>query len=100
MNRICPKKRSFCGSKLSDRNIDDRERSVCSFHVSCYWVSCYLHFSITFPAPVFRCDMESKQWIVGIRGFIEYHNLFGIINVLFIAILVGVIGLYVIKEKS
>lgn len=41
-------------------------------------------FSITFPAPVFRCDMESKQWIVGIRGFIEYHNLFGIINVLFI----------------
>ena len=57
-------------------------------------------FSITFPAPVFRCDMESKQWIVGIRGFIEYHNLFGIINVLFIAILVGVIGLYVIKEKK
>lgn len=56
--------------------------------------------SIIFPAPIFRRDMKSKQWIVGIKGFIEYHNLFGIVNVLFIAILVGLIGFYVIKEKK
>lgn len=63
-------------------------------------ISVIYAFSIIFPAPIFRRDMESKQWIVGIRGFIEYHNLFGIVNVLFVLLLVGLIGFYVIATKK
>jgi len=43
-----------------------------------------------FHAPLYRKDIETGNWFVGIHAFIDYHNLYGIVCVLFIILLMTV----------